>query len=189
VGLAFGGAIWHHVVYPINVGEMIMSIHPLYWASTGIALCVGLSVLGAAWGIWTVGSSIMGSGAFAPRIINKMLISVVFCEVVAIYGVIMSIVFSTKIIAGLNEAYYQTPSAWFTALSIFNGGMMVGLCNMISGVTIGINGSGTAIASASNDSNFVKTLIVQIFSSVIGLFGLIAGLLMSNKASPFGASH
>lgn len=32
-----------------NVGAALESISPYAWASTGIALCIGLSVVGAAW--------------------------------------------------------------------------------------------------------------------------------------------
>lgn len=34
-------------------------------------------------------------------------------------------------------------------------------------------------------SRFVKILVVEIFSSVLGLFGLIVGLLMSGRANDF----
>ncbi|KAJ2905408.1 hypothetical protein MKZ38_005506 [Zalerion maritima] len=169
-----------------DIGAIIESISPNWFASTGIGLCVGLSVLGAAWGIFTVATSILGAGVGAPRITNKMLISVVFCEVVAIYGVIMAIVFSTKLNSGASAEEMDSHAAHFTGHGIFWGGIAVGVCNLLSGVAIGINGSGTAIASAANDTLFVRTLIVQIFSSVIGLFGLIIGLLLANKLPQFG---
>lgn len=35
-------------------------------------------------------------------------------------------------------------------------------------------------------ASFVKILVIEIFSSVLGLFGLIVGLLVSGKASEFG---
>lgn len=35
---------------------------------------------------------------------------------------------------------------------------------------------------------FVKILVIEIFSSVLGLFGLIIGLLVSGKAPNFGAN-
>lgn len=35
------------------------------------------------------------------------------------------------------------------------------------------------------DVRFVKVLVIEIFSSVLGLFGLIIGLLLSGSANEF----
>jgi V-type H+-transporting ATPase proteolipid subunit len=169
-----------------NVGNFIESISPYAWADIGIAMTIGLSVVGAAWGIFITGSSILGAGVRAPHIRTKNLISIIFCEVVAIYGVIMAIIFSSKLNAATGAAL-SSADAYFTGFSIFWSGITVGMCNLICGVAVGINGSGAALADAKDQSLFVRILVIEIFSSVLGLFGLIIGLLVSGKGLEFGA--
>ncbi|KTF89956.1 hypothetical protein cypCar_00006345 [Cyprinus carpio] len=101
--------------FRFDVAWFLTETSPFMWANLGIGLAISLSVVGAAWGIYITGSSIIGGGVKAPRIKTKNLVS------------------------------------------------------------------GAALADAQNASLFVKILIVEIFGSAIGLFGVIVAILQASR--------
>jgi V-type H+-transporting ATPase proteolipid subunit len=168
-------------------GSVLHDIDPFLWAFIGAGLAIGLSVLGAAWGIFITGSSLLGAAVRAPRIRSKNLISVIFCEAVAIYGVIVSIILQTKMdkpdmstfadSIAQNHAYHMA-----SGYALLWAGICCGVGNLACGVCVGICGSGCALADAQNGALFVKILVIEIFASALGIFAIIVSIIMSTNA-------
>ena len=82
-----------------------------------------------------------------------------------------------------DKKYDNYHQAMFSGYCIFMSGMSVGLCNLFCGLSVGISGSGLALADAARADTFVKILIVEIFASAIGIFGIIIGIIQSTASN------
>merc|ERR1711934_129028 len=190
-------------------GHLFGTVDPAFLSFFGTSVALGFSVLGAAWGIFLTGSSLLGAAIKVPRIRSKNLISVIFCEALAIYGVIIAIISATKLDEKSTRLSWVTPGAgatgsgsqtyfaaggeWdpqimFAAYAIFAAGITVGLANLFCGICVGVVGSTCAISDAQDARMFVKMLIIEIFGSALGLFGIIVGIIVSSNAKFAGSA-
>ena len=61
----------------------------------------------------------------------------------------MSIVFSAKLEA-VSADNIHSANNYYTGFALFWSGITVGMCNLICGVSVGINGSSAALADAAD---------------------------------------
>ncbi|UYV62370.1 ATP6V0B [Cordylochernes scorpioides] len=169
----------------VDIVWLLENISPYAMCGLGVALSIGLSVVGASIGIYLTGASIMGAGVKEPRIRNKNLISIIFSEAVGIYGIIVSLIMLTNLeMFGLEAAeqnFAMKAQNYMSGYIMLGAGLTAGIANLVCGWAVGAVGSGAAIADAANPVLFVRLLVVEIFASAIGLFGLIVAVILNSK--------
>ena len=86
-------------------------------------------------GIFITGSSLLGAAIRTPRITSKNLISVIFCEAVAIYGVIVAIILSTKIeeVGPETDDGKYSQKNMYAGYAYFAAGVTTGFANLVCG--------------------------------------------------------
>jgi V-type H+-transporting ATPase 21kDa proteolipid subunit len=126
-----------------------------------------------------LGTSLLSAAIKHPRISSKNLVSVIFAEACAIYGVIMAIILQAKVV----EPEAGVPASAFAGYAIFAAGLTVGFSNLFCGLSVGVVGSSCALSDAQNPAMFVKILIIEIFASALGLFGVIIGIIMASRVT------
>ncbi len=69
----------------------------------------------------------------------------------------------------------------FKGLVDLGGGLACGLAGLGAGMCIGIVGDAGVRASAQQPRLYVGMVLILIFSEALGLYGLIVGIIMSQK--------
>jgi V-type H+-transporting ATPase proteolipid subunit len=109
---------------------------------------------------------------------------------VAVYGIIVALLLQSKpSVWGYNQTSYDMANptegplmfhdAKRKAYSVFAAGAMVGFTNLACGFCVGIIGSGAALTDANTKGTFMKMLIVEIFGSALGLYGVIVAIIVA----------
>ena len=143
-----------------------------WFAWGGVALAMTFSNLGTAYGTAKSGMGIASLSVTRPHLAFKSIIPIIMAGILSIYGLIISVLFSQKVIATGDQ------TATFPMLYFF-AGALTGLSNVAAGYAIGVVGEQGVKFYAINEAIFVALILILIFSEVLGLFGMITAIIMS----------
>ncbi|VDC00788.1 unnamed protein product [Peniophora sp. CBMAI 1063] len=149
-----------------------------FFGFAGVASSMVLSTVGAAYGTAKAGIGIAGLGTFRPDLIMKSLIPVVMSGIIAVYGLVVSV-----LIAGnLDPANDYT---LFAGAMHLGAGLACGVTGLAAGYAIGIVGDSCVRAYVTESKVFVSMVLILIFAEVLGLYGLIVALIMNTAATGY----
>jgi len=134
------------------------------------------STVGAAFGTSKAGIGISGIATFKPELIMKSLIPVVMSGIIAVYGLVVSV-----LIAGSLSPRLDYPL--FAGFVHLGAGLACGFTGLAAGYAIGFVGDSCVRAYVYESKVFVTMVLILIFAEVLGLYGLIVALIMNTKAT------
>ncbi|KAI9172463.1 H+-transporting ATPase lipid-binding [Paramyrothecium foliicola] len=145
-----------------------------FFGAMGCTSAIVFTCLGASYGTAKSGVGISAMGVLRPDLIVKNIIPVIMAGIIAIYGLVVSVLISS----GLKQ---ELPL--YTGFIQFGAGLSVGLAGLAAGFAIGIVGDAGVRGTAQQPRLFVGMILILIFAEVLGLYGLIVALLMNSKAT------
>ncbi|KAK8757017.1 hypothetical protein V5799_000287 [Amblyomma americanum] len=134
---------------------------PLYapfFGIMGAVSAMALCALGAAYGTAKAGSGIAAMSVMKPQLIMKSLIPVVMAGIIAIYGLVVSVLVSSSI-----GGHYRL----YTSFLHMGAGMSVGVSGMAAGFAIGSVGDACVRGCVQQPKLFVGMVLILIFAEPV----------------------
>ncbi|KAJ1960260.1 v-type proton ATPase 16 kDa proteolipid subunit 2 [Dispira parvispora] len=154
-------------------------VYAPFFGFAGVFGAMVFSTAGAAYGTAKSGIGIAGMGTFYPHLVMKSLIPVVMAGIIAVYGLVASVLISGALHAPGQYSLYSG----FVHMA---AGLAVGFTGMAAGYCIGIVGECSVRGYAVQNRLFVSMVLILIFAEVLGLYGLIVGLILNTRANNEG---
>lgn len=133
------------------------------------------TAIGAAYGTAKAGTAIAAVGSVNPGIVMVSLVPIVMAGILAIYGVIVAIIIALNLDG---ERVYTLQQGMLH----LGAGLTAGLSSMASGYAIGVVGDAGVRGMLKQPRLFFGLVLILIFAEVLGLYGLIAAVMISFQA-------
>ncbi|GAA5822281.1 hypothetical protein JCM11251_006287 [Rhodosporidiobolus azoricus] len=161
-------------VSPRCGGHASTQIYSPFFGVMGCTAAIVFTCIGASYGTSKSGVGIAAMGVLRPDLMMKCIIPVVMAGIIAIYGLVVSVLISGKI---------ETPMPLYTGFIQLGAGLSVGLAGLSAGFAIGIVGDAGVRGVAQQSRVFVGMILILIFAEVLGLYGLIVALILNTRTN------
>ncbi|THH29361.1 hypothetical protein EUX98_g4829 [Antrodiella citrinella] len=153
-------------------------VYAPFFSAMGCASAIIFTCIGASYGTAKSGVGISAMAILRPEEMMKCTIPVVMAGIIAIYGLVVSVLISGDLVMEMSL---------FQGFVQLGAGLAVGLSGLAAGFAIGIVGDAGVRGTAQQPRLFVGMILILIFAEVLGLYGLIVALIMNSKASALPA--
>merc|ERR1712230_204581 len=159
---------------PSTMSSELCPVYAPFFGAMGCTAAIVFTCLGASYGTAKSGVGIAAMGVLRPDLMMKCIIPVVMAGIIAIYGLVVSVLIS----GGL-----ESPMALYSGFIQLGAGLSVGLAGLSAGFAIGIVGDAGVRGVAQQGRVFVGMVLILIFAEVLGLYGLIVALILNTRAA------
>ncbi|XP_064405212.1 V-type proton ATPase 16 kDa proteolipid subunit c [Halichondria panicea] len=147
-------------------------IYSSFFGVMGASAAIIFSSLGAAYGTAKSGTGIAAMSVMRPDLIMKSVIPVVMAGIIAIYGLVVSVLIANQMAKDISL---------YKSFLFLGAGLSVGFSGLAAGFSIGIVGDAGVRGTAQQPRLFVGMILILIFAEVLGLYGLIVALVLSTR--------
>jgi len=145
-------------------------MEPIVLAYLGIALMVGLSGTGSAYGVTIAGNAAVGALKKNPGASGSYIALSALPSTQGLYGFVGYFLLSSFLIAGMD---------WFHAAAIFGAGFGLGLVALFSGIRQAQVCANGIVAIGGGHNVFGTTMVLAVFPELYAILGLLVLILIS----------
>ncbi|KAH8401101.1 hypothetical protein KR009_003027, partial [Drosophila setifemur] len=157
----------------MDLPSMDQPMDGCFYVVLGAVSSIVFSTLGAAYGTAKTAVGITAISIKHPHLVMKSIIPVVMAGIIAIYGLVISVLLA----GSLTKEQYSGYKGFLN----LSAGLAVGISGMAAGIAIGVVGEAGIRATAQQPKIFVSVILILIFAEVLGLYGLIVAIYLFTK--------
>lgn len=150
-------------------------MEPIVLAYVGIALMVGLSGIGSAWGLTICGNAVVGAMKKAPERLGSYIGLSALPSSQGLYGFVAYMIMQPYLVADVS---------WFVAAGILGAGLLMGFAGLVSAYRQGeVCANGVSSVAAGHNA-FASTMIMAVFPEMYAILALVVSILIAGTFPP-----